>query len=208
MQLTSSRSLSQRSPSPPGFVLGLALVSTLALSSCMTDGVAMNDREASTTPAEGAATLSDGEIAGVTAAIHQGEISHARIAQERAQSREVRSFAEQMIEQHTRGLRELEGLANSAGVAPEPSALREELTAQVLQLEQDLAARDPQEFDRAYMDAQVMLHERSLDIADRQLMPSVKNEQLRAYLLRVRPLIAQHLEMARQISAGQPLAAR
>lgn len=196
---------SRRVPSGVGFLL---LSSTLGLSACMTDnGTAVNGEEATTSPAA-QVTLTDNEIAGVTAAIHEGEISHARIAQERAQTEPVRSFAARMIEEHSSAMRDLEGLGATASIIPEPSALREQLTSQALAMEQDLVARDPSEFDRAYMDAQVRLHQQALEVADQQLMPSARSQQLRAYLQRVRPIIADHLEMARQMTESPPLAAR
>lgn len=164
-----------------------------------------------TEPATTAATaddLSDGQIAGVMQAVHAGELSHARIALQRAETPAVREYAERMIADHTTTSEELQALERTAGFATEPSALRDELTSQALALEQNLAAQEGQQFERAYLDAQVMLHDQALRTADERLMPEVESEELRSYLQRMRPVLARHLEMARQVSEGQPLAAR
>lgn len=200
------------------------LLLTTALLACQTDAGAARDDTGSeaatesepasddveTTPAEEQAplALTDNEIAGVAASIHEGEISHARIARERATSPKVRSFAEQMITDHTRALNELDALRSTARVVPETSTLQQRLTSEALNLEQTLAAADPAEVDRLYMSAQVTLHERALQIADRELLPAAKSAELGAYLRRLRPVLERHLEMARAIDREQSIALR
>lgn len=211
----------------PRMPLALSLLaSTTALLACQTDAGAARDgadaspsgaadtapdseAEPETSPAEEQGPmLTDNEIAGVAAAIHEGEISHARIARERARSPRVRSFAEQMITDHTRALNELDGLRGDARIVPQTSTLQQRLTAEALNLEQALAAADPGEVDRLYMSAQVTLHERALRIADGQLLPAAKSAELGAYLRRLRPVLERHLEMARDIEREQSVAVR
>lgn len=189
-------------------LLACALLSFFTVVGCTTDnGFGLDGAE----PATSAATaegLSDGQIAGVVQAINQGEMTHARIALERAETPAVRQYAEHMITEHGRAMEELQALERSAGFTIEASPLREELTSQALALEQNLAAQEGAQFDRAYLDAQVMLHEQAVRTADERLMPEADSEAMRAFLQRIRPDLVQHLEMARRASEGQPMASR
>lgn len=192
------------------------LLALVALMACRTDSGASREgassthgerEEVGTTPAEEQAPmLSDNEIAGVLASVHEGEISHARLVRDRSSAPRVLAFTEQMIADHGRALNELDALRGSAGIIPETSTLQQELTGEALNMEQTLAAADPGEIDRIYMSGQVRMHERALDIADTELLPAAQSAELGAYLRRLRPVLQRHLEMAREIDREQTVA--
>ena len=61
-------------------------------------------------------------------------------------------------------------------------------------------------FDKAYIDHEVVYHQQVLDAVDKTLIPSAKNEELKALLVKVRPAFVAHLEHAKMIqsSMGAP----
>jgi putative membrane protein len=56
-------------------------------------------------------------------------------------------------------------------------------------------------FDKAYIDHEVAYHEAVLNALDKTLIPSAKNAELKALLVKVRPAFVAHLDMAKQIQA-------
>ncbi len=58
------------------------------------------------------------------------------------------------------------------------------------------------EFDKAYVDNEVTYHQTVLDAVDKTLIPSAKNEELKALLVKVRPAFVAHLEHAKKIQAS------
>ena len=58
------------------------------------------------------------------------------------------------------------------------------------------------EFDKAYIDSEIKLHQQVIDVADTKLVPSVKNEELKALLVKVRPALVSHLEHAQKIQGS------
>ena len=57
-------------------------------------------------------------------------------------------------------------------------------------------------FDKAYIDHEVAYHQQVLDAIDKTLIPSAKNEQLKALLVKVRPAFVAHLEHAKHLQSG------
>ena len=51
----------------------------------------------------------------------------------------------------------------------------------------------------AYVDNEVTYHQAVLDAMDKTLIPSAKNEELKALLVKVRPAFVAHLEHAKHI---------
>lgn len=82
------------------------------------------------------------------------EIESSRLALERSRDREVRRYARQMIADHTTASRRMVSAARSAGIP----AQRSGLDAKHQRMLDELAATPSDEFDAAYVDAQVMAH--------------------------------------------------
>jgi len=57
------------------------------------------------------------------------------------------------------------------------------------------------EFDRAYVAHEVTYHVSVLDALDKTLIPSAKNAELKALLVKVRPAFAAHLEHAKRLQS-------
>ena len=56
-------------------------------------------------------------------------------------------------------------------------------------------------FNKAYIDNEVTYHEKVLDTIDNALLPNAKNAELKQLITDVRPVVAAHLDHAKQIQA-------
>jgi putative membrane protein len=61
-------------------------------------------------------------------------------------------------------------------------------------------------FDKAYVDHEVAYHQQVLDAIDKTLVPSAKNEELKALIVKVRPAFVAHLDHAKHLQSqlGKP----
>jgi len=147
-----------------------------------------------------ASAQSDERILAILHRSDVGEISAGTVAQQRALDPAVKGFATMMISEHTRLDEQGNRLAqqiHASSTLPDstlPGILSADSTALRL-------AKDGAEFDRTYMAQQVAAHQRTLAVVDAGL-PNAKDAQVKTALeSQVRPAIARHLAMARQIQS-------
>jgi predicted outer membrane protein len=146
--------------------------------------------------------LSDGEIAAVVTALNTSEIQQAQLAMMRASDGEVLVFATRLVEEHTDATTALNGVLADRAIVSTESELSQQIWIEWAQVLAALQSQAGAEFELAYMQAQVPLHERSLEVINLALLPAVDDERLRGYLEVARPLVLEHLADAREIAAG------
>jgi len=144
----------------------------------------------------------DPQIAAIVVTANQVDIDAGKLAKSQAHSTEVKGFAQRMITDHSGVNKSATELVQKLHVTPEASP-----TSQSLQKggEQNLTALKKlsgNEFDRAYVDHEVAYHQSVLDALDKTLIPSAKNEELKALLIKVRPAFVAHLEHAKHLQAS------
>jgi putative membrane protein len=144
----------------------------------------------------------DAQIVAIVGAANDGEIKEGRVAKSKASNRDVKAFADKMLIDHTRLDKSSMALASKMQVRPESSPGSEKLKASAMQDEQKLSSLSGSDFDKAYVEAQIKDHQTVLDTLDRQLIPNAKSAELKAELLRARPVIADHLQHAQQLQAA------
>jgi putative membrane protein len=148
----------------------------------------------------GSTTLSDAQIAGVTAAAHKGEIQAAQLARKQSKNSHVKSFASQMIKQHTNAQKMEAQLGAKAGITPADSDLSSQVTQDSADAASKLQGLSGKEFDKAYAQGQVDAHQKVLDTLDNTLIPSAQNPDLKALLQKERGVVATHLEHAKKLN--------
>ncbi|HAX80718.1 MAG TPA: DUF4142 domain-containing protein [Cyanobacteria bacterium UBA11372] len=130
----------------------------------------------------------------------QGGMAEVRLAQlalERSRNEQVREFAQQMIDEHTRANQELMSLATQKGVTPPttPGPKYEAAMRQLMQL-------SGESFDRAYMsEAGLNGHMESAAVYQRQAMLG-QDPDLRAFAARILPRVQDHLQMAGRMTGN------
>lgn len=124
------------------------------------------------------------------------EIQSSRLALQRSQNRNVRSFANRMIQQHEQSTRILKQIASSKGVTL-PKYISDQQDKSLLN---QLSRLHGKNFDQAYMQGQVQAHQRTL--AEFQKYQQYgQDPQLKAFANRIEPIVAQHLQMAQSMIA-------
>jgi putative membrane protein len=137
----------------------------------------------------------DAENVAIARAANQGEVETSQPAVQRAQNPAVRQFAERMVADHTAANQRLQAL----GIAPRENEQSRQVTQTARQTAQALQLFPADGYDRAYMDAQIALHQYTLAMLEEYLVPSSQSRALRALLEEMRGTVAAHLEQARQL---------
>ena len=86
-------------------------------------------------------------------------------------------------------------------VKPEPSATSANLKKGGDDNIAKLKTLKGAEFDKAYVANEVAYHQAVLDAVDKTLIPSAKNEELKALLVKVRPAFVAHLDHAKHLQS-------
>ena len=144
----------------------------------------------------------DAEVAHIVVTANTIDINAGNLAKEKAQNREVRSFADKMVADHTGSNQQASELAQRLNVTPADNATSQSLTSGATATLDTLRTRSGAEFDRAYIDNEVAFHQLVLDAIDQTLIPSAQNAELKTLLQQTRPVIAGHLDMAKRIQAS------
>lgn len=157
-------------------------------------------RDASSASSDAAITLTLGQVVRVASAVNQGEISTSQLAVSRADDARVLAFANMMISAHTTAQQRQTMLATQQSITPSDSAVSATVEAAVGALSTALQASPDATFDLTYMRGQETLHQRTLELIDTSLLPSVSgNTALTAELTQTRAEVAAHLTEARTV---------
>lgn len=148
--------------------------------------------------ASGGGTLSKGDqkILMDMARANIAEIEAGKLAQSKSQNDQVKSYAQQMIDDHSKALTELQQLAQSKGVTlpTEPDAKHKAMAAK-------LEKMNGEAFDKAYMaQAGLQDHKRvhSKLMSDQK---RAKDPDVKAAATKMAPVVEQHLKSAQQMPA-------
>ena len=144
---------------------------------------------------------SDPQIAAIVVTANQVDIDAGKLAISRSNNTEIDKFAQQMVTDHTAVNKQATELVTKLKVKPEPSDTSRNLQKGGDENLARLKKLRGGEFDRAYVDHEVSYHQAVLDAIDKTLVPSARNAELKALLLKVRPAIAAHLDHAKHLQA-------
>ena len=145
---------------------------------------------------------SDPQIAGIVVAANQIDVDAGKLAKSRSKNKEVKDFAQQMITDHTAVNKQAGALAKKLGVTPEDSDTSKSLKQGAADNLKNLKALKGGQFDKSYVDHEVVYHQQVLDAIDKLLIPSAQNAELKSLITKVRPAIATHLEHAKHLQAS------
>jgi len=126
----------------------------------------------------------------------QAELQVSRLALDKTQSSDVKTFAQRMLDEHTAWAAELSALAAAKGVK-----LPEEASAAQKGDINQLATSDSFHFDQRYADAMgVHAHEETLALF-RRAAREADDADIRAFAAKILPALEVHLQMARGLKA-------
>lgn len=140
-------------------------------------------------------TLSNGNVISVFNSIDQSEVKAAQLARQKASSPSVRNYAERLVHEHAARLNKNLVLANRMSVRPEKPHLASALEESNQDAMEKLRAKSGLDFDRAYINYQIAMHEQAMRLA-RVTGESVDDSQLKQHLMEAGPDLRSHLAAA------------
>ena len=145
---------------------------------------------------------SDPQIVGIVLAADDIDISYGKIALTKSKDKGVREFAQQMVTDHSAVQKSVRDLAAKLGVTPADSDTSNGLNAKAKEITSKLTSLKGKEFDKYYIDNEVVYHKLVTDAVAGVLIPNAQNAELKSALEGAQPLFLGHLEHARNVQAG------
>jgi putative membrane protein len=148
------------------------------------------------TSAEGAEGLQEEtvEFVNIAAASSMLEVELGQLAQEKAQSQEVKDFAQMMINDHNQANEKLQNSIQDNNIDL-PQNLKEDQEDKM----QNLRDLSGQEFDKEYMSMMVDMHEKDIDKFENMKEQNVQDQELQTWVDNTLTTLRQHHEQAKQI---------
>lgn len=150
---------------------------------------------ASGTGAPSSLSRADQKILKDMAMVNLSEIEAARIAQGKTQNEQVKNFARQMIDDHTKALDDVKQVAQAKGVT-----LPTELSFANKRMADRMAAQTGDAFDRAYLErAGVRDHKKTHDMLSKA-QTRAKDPDVKALVARTLPVVDQHMTAVQELT--------
>ena len=166
------------------------------------------DTGQTTSGASGAAGATASGTAKLTAADKKGimdmaianmaEIETGKLALSKSQSAEVKTFAQQMIDDHGKAQAEVQALAQSKGVT-----LPTELDAKHKAMSAKLEKLSGDAFDKAYMKQAGLADHKATHAKLKSITKNAKDADVKATAEKTMPTVEQHLKAAQQMSTAK-----
>jgi putative membrane protein len=126
------------------------------------------------------------------------EIESSKLALEKAQSPEVKKFAQQMVTDHTATTKKLKDTVAQANLSLSPPAA---LDARRQGMIDNLKSASGADFDRAYLDQQTAAHREALTLHS-GFAQDGDNDALKKLAAKTAPRIQHHLDMVKQLDSS------
>ena len=150
--------------------------------------------------AETPAKPTDPQIAHVAYTAGSIDVEAGKLALEKSQNQDVRTFAQQMIGDHTAVNDQALALVKKLNVTPEDNPTSQSLTKQAEVTRKKLAGFTGAAFDKAYIDNEVAFHKTVNSALTTTLIPDAQNSELKSLLERGLKVFQAHLEHAERLA--------
>jgi putative membrane protein len=151
-------------------------------------------------PSTGASpVLGNDQILEVIRTVDAGELQQASLAKEKSRDRRVQQFAAMVIKDQSEADNRGRALANKEGFKLAPSPLSSSLEVDARAATSSLTSRTGADFDKQYIEAQIVEQQALLDLIDQTLVPAAKGDDVAGYLTSVRAKIVTHLHHAQDL---------
>ncbi|MBX6314609.1 MAG: DUF4142 domain-containing protein [Isosphaeraceae bacterium] len=155
-------------------------------------GQANQDRGKQSAAVKGA--INDRLFVAAAAEGGMAEVAASKLAIERAASEEVKRFARQMVDDHTRANQELMRLAGARQIGvPQLLSFQHQAESDIL------AGLSGEEFDRCYMKQQFAAHICTVGLFEAEAERG-QDQDLKAFAAKQLPTLREHLDMARRLA--------
>lgn len=146
-------------------------------------------------------TPDDAQIAGIVVAANTVDIDAGKVAQKMSRNADVKAFAKMMVTDHTGVNKQAIALVKKLKVKPQEGELSKSLKQGGRDNIRKLRALKGKDFDKAYIEHEIVYHQTVIDTLDKTLIPHATNAELKQTLVNVRPAFVAHLEQAKGLQA-------
>jgi putative membrane protein len=148
--------------------------------------------------AQAPAPLDDATIVAIFDNANTVDIETGKLAAKRGHSNEVRQFGAMLARDHEMVRQQGRDLAKKLGVTPTLPPGDQSAQQQAAVIRQ-LSSLRGTEFDRAFLEREIQFHKDVIAAIETTLLPAIKNEELRALVVKVAPAFQAHLAMAENL---------
>ena len=141
----------------------------------------------------------DANTAAILLTSHNVALASARLAPTRAQSRDVKLLALNLVTDHTALSTTLSRLLTNLDITPREDDVSRMMRDQAAARRDTLRSLAGWPFDSTYVENEVRYQQDLLVAIDQVFIPSVRNARLKEYLEAMRPTIAAHVALAQQV---------
>ncbi|WP_437983896.1 DUF4142 domain-containing protein [Sorangium sp. So ce117] len=141
---------------------------------------------------------SDAELTMLISFIHQKEVDLSQIALDKAESPDVKRYAEQIVEEHSQS-EQLGAGSRGSSIKMESCSRCRELDESSTEVSGALEEEEGAEFDTAFIWAQISFHRRALELLDVPGVANAENARIRTSVKAMRADVEQHLTEAEQL---------
>ncbi|APA87737.1 DUF4142 domain-containing protein [Paraburkholderia sprentiae WSM5005] len=145
----------------------------------------------------------DQQIAAILMVANRAEIEAGNLALSRSQRRSIQNFAGQMIAEHRDLYQSAVELTQRLMLYPENSRMSEAFRNEGDDNLARLNAADEYAFDGDYLYQQVTYNQQLVHAVDNTLLPSAKNAELKALLVRARVIFILNLDHAIRLQSAR-----
>jgi putative membrane protein len=128
---------------------------------------------------------------------NMAEVETARIALEKSQNTQVKAFAQQMVDDHTKGLDEVKAVAQAKNVT-----LPSEPDAKHKAMAKKLQAMSGEKFDKAYLEMAGVKSHKEAHALVVKTQSNAKDGDVKALAAKLQPTIDQHMGHVDQLAAN------
>lgn len=143
--------------------------------------------------------LTDAEIAEMVMTANEAEMDAAKVAKSTAADRTVKEFAEHMIDEHKKTMSDGKKVTKEEKIKMKSIDAAKALKKTAKEQLGDLKKKKGIDFDRAYIENQVGMHQQLLDDLNEKYIPQAQNSQLKTFLNETKDHVEKHLAKAKEI---------
>lgn len=180
------------------FTIGLAAGMGLGAQACAGDPASSRPLLEPDTPAAQKRNLSDANILSLLEVANKGDIETGQLAQKRGSSPQVKQFGHQMVQEHVGMLNTGAGVALRLLVVPSMPDEGKKMKKEHGDTMHALGMKSGEEFDRAYIDYEIHMHQQVLNKID-MAMKEADHVEIRHLLEKSRLSLQQHLQGAQDV---------
>jgi putative membrane protein len=152
--------------------------------------------------AQGASKPTDPQIAHIAYTAGVLDIEAAKQALSKSKNKDVRAFAEDMVNDHTAVNNKALALVKKLNVTPEDNDTSRALTKGAAEKRAELSKLNGSDFDKAYIANEVAYHKTVNGALETTLIPSASNPELKSLLQTGLKIFQGHQQHAEQVAAS------